>query len=108
MAHSSPRATRMLKVTMYCEQTVNRMVIEGRLATPEASELARVWLQAREVDSARPTEVDLTGLTYVDRQGAELLAAMHRRGVRLLGKGTMTRALIDRAAGRAGGHGGTP
>jgi anti-anti-sigma regulatory factor len=98
----------MLKVTMYCEQSVNRMVIEGRLATPETSELARVWLQARELDSARPIEVDLTGLTYVDRQGAELLAAMHRRGVRLPGTGAMTRALIDAAAGRAAGNGGTP
>ena len=98
----------MLKVTMYTEQGVNRLVVEGRLVDPEASEVARVWLQARVADPFKTIEVDLSDVTYADEGGRELLATMHRQGVRLVGSGAMTRALIDDAARSAGLRGGTP
>lgn len=102
VAHSIRRANRMLRVTMYSEQRVNRLVVEGRLVDPEASELARAWLQARVADPFKTMEVDLADVTYADEGGRELLAIMHRQGVRLVGSGAMTRALIDEAA-RCGG-----
>jgi ABC-type transporter Mla MlaB component len=107
MAHSIKRANRMLKVTMFSEQRVNRLVVEGRLADPEASELARAWLQARVADPFKTMEVDLANVTYADERGRELLATMHRQGVRLVGSGVMTRALIDEASRCDGLPGGT-
>ena len=89
----------MLKVTMFIEDEVNRLVIEGRLAAPESDELARVWLQAREANPAKAIEADLSSITYADHGGADLLSEMHRRGARLTGSGAMTQALI-RAATR--------
>jgi ABC-type transporter Mla MlaB component len=108
MAHFIKRANRMLKVTMFSEQKVNRLVVEGRLVDPEASELARAWLQARVADPFKTMEVDLADVTYADEGGRDLLATMHRQGVRLVGSGAMTRALIDEASRCDGPRGGTP
>ena len=88
----------MLKVTMYTEQRVNRLVVEGRLVEPETSELTRIWLQACVADPIKTMEVDITDMTYADKGGRGLLATMHRQGVRLVGSGAMTRALIDEAS----------
>jgi ABC-type transporter Mla MlaB component len=87
----------MLKVTLSTENEITRLVIEGRLVDPEAAELARVWLHARETSPAKAIEADLSSITYADRVGADLLSEMHRRGARLTGNGAMTRALIDAA-----------
>ena len=98
----------MLKVTLYTEQKLNRLVVEGRLVDPETAELVRAWLQAREAHPFQAIEVDLSDVTYADRVGRELLCAMRRQGVRLVGTGAMTRTLIDEASACVDSRGARP
>ena len=84
----------MLKVTIYTEPGLTRLLIEGRLVHDEISELTQVWLRSREADPSAAIEVGLSDLTYLDQAAQELLVTMCRQGVTLTGIGTMTRALI--------------
>lgn len=90
----------MLKVTTVNKDDVTLLVVEGRLVEPETSELLHTWLRARTSDPRQSIEVDLSGVAYADQAATVLLATMHLQGVRLIGKGAVTRSLIDQA--RAG------
>lgn len=88
----------MLKVTIYTEPGLTRLLIEGRLVSDEISELTQVWLRSQTADPSAAIEVDLSDLTFMDQAAQALLVTMCRQGVRLTGAGTMTRALIHQVA----------
>ena len=44
--------------------------------------------------------VDLHSVTFIDAQGKELLAKLHREGASLAGKGCLTRAIISDVTGQ--------
>lgn len=88
----------MLKVTVYTEPGLTRLLIEGRLVQDETSELTHVWLRAHEADPGARIEVDLSDLTYLDQAAQALLVTMCQQGVHLTGVGTMTRALIHQVS----------
>ncbi len=71
--------------------------LEGRLAGPWVREAERVWRSA--ADRAVPVTVDLSDVTYADRTGRELLAAIHAHGTRLAATTLLTRAIVEEIAG---------
>ena len=60
----------MLRVTEQNEPDVWRLTLEGTLAGRRAVEAERVWSGA---PTEKPREVDLRGVTSVDRAGRDLL-----------------------------------
>jgi hypothetical protein len=62
--------------------------LEGALVGAWVKELRDCW------QSALPGRVDLSGVTYVDAGGKELLADMHRQGIELIARGCMMRAIV--------------
>jgi anti-anti-sigma regulatory factor len=83
----------MLMITVDAQADVVTLRLTGRLAGPEARELARNWSTAAFKEPHQEVWLDLAGLTAVDAIGLEFLAQAHRNGDRLVG-GATPQALI--------------
>ena len=59
---------------------MTRFVVEGKLAGACTGELEKCWQAATSAGSEGSILVDLTGVTFVDAPGKQLLTRMHERG----------------------------
>jgi hypothetical protein len=82
----------MLRVTEQNEPDAWRLTLEGTLAGRWAAEAERVWSGA---PTEKPREVDLRGVTSVDRAGRDLLHRMHRDGATFVAEGVVMKALVE-------------
>jgi hypothetical protein len=82
----------MLRITILNDGSGARLVIEGKLAEPWVGELRKCWETI--VGEKRDLVADLTGVTFVDPQGKNLLSEMYLHGTQIQAKGLMTRAII--------------
>ena len=85
--------TIVIRITAQQEPSMTRLFLEGKLAGRCVDELDKCW-------QACPSEevallVDLTNVSFVDDQGKELLARMHKRGIKLFSTSLMTKCLIE-------------
>jgi len=73
-----------------------RFGVEGSLTTPWAEELRKSW-QEVSASIVHPDSllVELTAMTNIDSIGKEILIEMYQSGVKLVGSGVMTRAVIE-------------
>ena len=83
----------MLRITTCKDYGITRFVVEGKLVRECISELDRCWQEARDLEGS--ILVDLTGVTFVDQSGKQLLRRMHDEGAGFLGAGLMTKCLIE-------------
>lgn len=84
----------MLKVTTRQEVESITLIVEGRLAGPWVQELENCWSVVSEHGRAGVV-VNLTGVTFVDQFGQELLRRMWRDGAELKASGCMNKCLVD-------------
>jgi len=71
----------MLKITVSGQDSSRRMIkLEGKLLCDWIDEVRRLFL---DVDECLSPSLDLSGLSIVDRPGAELLQQLLRQGVRI-------------------------
>lgn len=84
----------MLKVTTRLEMELITLVIEGRLAGPWVKELRNCWNQIPE-HRRRGAFIDLTGVTFIDQFGQELLRRMWQKGAELKATGCLNNCLVD-------------
>ena len=82
----------MLRVTEQNEHGAWRLTLEGTLAGRWAAEAERVWSGA---PAEKPREVDLRGVTSVDRAGRDLLHRMHHDGASFVAEGVVMKALVE-------------
>jgi hypothetical protein len=83
----------MLKISSQMNPTEAIFELEGKLAGPWVEELEGCWRQAAQAD--RPLKVRLCAVTFIDDKGTQLLAEMHRHGVKLVAEGCMNTALVE-------------
>jgi outer membrane protein TolC len=69
--------------------------LEGKLSGPWVQEFERCWRMSADIYKSRGVVVDLTGMTYVDCAGKELLCSLSKSGVQLIGSGLVPKSLID-------------
>lgn len=71
----------MLRITRSDEDGLGtRLKLEGKLVQPWVDEVGPLFQAA---DAASPARLDLSGLTFVDGAGTELLQQLLRRGVQI-------------------------
>jgi hypothetical protein len=71
----------MLKITVFESGSSRRKIkLEGKLLSDWIDELRCLFL---DVDKCLSSGLDLSELTFVDREGAELLLQLLRQGVRI-------------------------
>ena len=71
------------------------LLVEGTLSGEWVDVFEECWLEAQTKANGAPVLIDLSGVTYVDDKGRELLARMIQDGAELLASGVMTRAVIE-------------
>jgi len=83
----------MLRITWDQESSPPRLKLHGRLSGPWVEELERIWDEMK----TKPASfiVDLTEVTFVARDGRQLLVEMVRRGGDLQG-GPLMQFTIER------------
>jgi hypothetical protein len=90
----------MLKITAQSrsEPEALLIILEGRLAGPWVEELSVCWDQLS-VDQRDRTTIALTGMTFIDDQGKELLAGLWQQGADLKAAGCLTRCIVEDITG---------
>jgi hypothetical protein len=83
----------MLRITQKPGAGRNTLLLEGNLLKEWIEELQQALARARQ-DGEAPG-LDLSGLRFVDAEGARFLRECRRRGVSLLAASPFVSALID-------------
>lgn len=86
----------MLKITQQRGATPHSLfvVLEGRLAGPWVEELDAYCRKMFE-DHHHCAVLDLTGVTFVDKDGKSLLARLWGQGAELRASGCLTRCIVE-------------
>lgn len=84
----------MLKITSLMTGDSKRLVLEGRLAGPWVGELERVWRDLAGSTTGSLT-VDLTGVTFIEQTGKDLLHEIWREGAELVAAGCCSRSIVE-------------
>lgn len=87
-----------MKITAQWDQDSIQLILEGRLAGPWVTELERVWKNVRPSDKGAYT-VDLSGVTFIEEMGTELLRRMWQEGAALTTIGCCNRTIVEGITG---------
>jgi ABC-type transporter Mla MlaB component len=82
----------MLRITRQPAADHDTLLLEGKLSKELIEELQQALAQARQ---NAPITLDLSGLRFVDDEGAHFLRDCSRRGASLLGASPFVSALLD-------------
>jgi ABC-type transporter Mla MlaB component len=85
----------VIRVSQIHEGEQHRLLVEGKLSGDRVDVLEKCWFEAQTAPNGAPLRIDLSGVTYVDDKGRELLARMIQDGAELQATGVMTRAVIE-------------
>src|SRR5580692_3213691 len=88
------RVMRMLRITIAETVSEQRWTLEGRLVQPWISELESTWRKTENARRERKCVVDLKGVTSIDKNGENALAALSKEGAELIATGCYTRHLV--------------
>ena len=91
---------RMLKISSIDTPSQRRLVVEGKLVTPWASELKTACDQARPNLHDRELVVDVRNLIVISQEGENVLLALMHEGVRFEGCGVFTKRILRQLARR--------
>jgi len=80
----------MLRMTRSGSGEVAVLLLEGKLTEPWTEEL-----RAEVARDGRIARLDLSGISFVDAGGAQLLHELGRRGIALVGASVFVRELLD-------------
>lgn len=85
----------MIRISQIHEGSKSHLFVEGTLSGDWVVALEESWLEAQTLSSGEAMGIDLSGVTYIDDKGRELLARMARDGTELRATGVMTRGIIE-------------
>jgi hypothetical protein len=84
------RVMGMLRITIAETPTEQKWTVEGQLVDPWISELKSTWTSTRTARRKRSCVVDLTGVTFIDKNGEKVLAELSKQGAELIATGCYT------------------
>jgi len=84
----------MLRITIAETPTEQKWTVEGQLVHPWISELKSIWTRTETARRERKCVVDLCGVTFIDKNGEELLAELCKQGAELIATGCYTRHVV--------------
>jgi ABC-type transporter Mla MlaB component len=85
----------VIRISEIGEGSMQRLLVEGTLSGDWVDVLERYWFEAQRPPNGKPRRIDLSGVTWIDNKGRELLARMIEDGAVLRASGVMTRAVIE-------------
>jgi hypothetical protein len=84
----------MLRITIAETLTEQKWTLEGRLVRPWTSELKSTWTKTETARRERKCVVDLTDVTFIDKNGEKVLAELYKAGAELIATGCYTRHVV--------------
>jgi anti-anti-sigma regulatory factor len=84
----------MLRITIAETVTEQKWTLEGRLVQPWISELKSTWTRTENARRERKCVVDLTGVTFIDKNGEKVLAELSKGGAELIATGCYTQHVV--------------
>ena len=91
-------AEAMLKISILDTSSQRRLLIEGKLIGPWATELERVWRQATVDLNDRALVIDVKGLTAITEDGENVLLELMKEGASFHSPGVFTKQILKRMA----------
>ena len=88
----------MIRINRISEPSTLRLIVEGTLSGDWVGELEKCWVDARSASFEGQVRVDLSGVSYIDDNGRQLLKRMFCEGAELRATGVATRGIIDEIA----------
>ena len=85
----------MIRISEIRKGSKRRLLVEGTLAGDWLEVLEKSWLEAQASRNGEPRGVDLSGVTWIDDKGRELLKRILQDGAELRATGIMTRSVIE-------------
>ena len=85
----------MLKITITESPMEIRWILQGRLFGPWVGELRTNWKTVSRTRNGRACLVDLNDVTFIDRNGENLLRAMSRQGAQFMAKGLYIKNVLE-------------
>jgi ABC-type transporter Mla MlaB component len=87
----------VLKITVDETDQLKKFKLEGKLSGPWVGELERVWVASvcGGLAGTKQIAADISGVTFIDSAGRELLTRMHTEGVKLRASGCMNRSIVE-------------
>ena len=86
----------MFRATLQEESDRLVMKLEGSLTGEFVREVEGFWKGVQQQPSAqKPLVIDLAATTFVNAAGKALLARMYESGAQLVGRGPLTRAMVE-------------
>jgi hypothetical protein len=88
----------MLKISILDTPSQRRLLIEGKLIGPWATELAIVWRRATADLNGRALIIDVKGLTAITEDGENVLLELMKEGASFRSSGVFTKQVLKRLA----------
>jgi hypothetical protein len=85
----------MLKVTIQGDAGVIVLELEGKLAGPWVKELEQLWRTAGSTQRIYPVQVNLSSVTFIDKEGEDLLRRMYGEGAKLVTRGCLNKCIVE-------------
>ncbi|HXO33739.1 MAG TPA: hypothetical protein VN901_15420 [Candidatus Acidoferrales bacterium] len=86
----------MLKISILDTPSQCRLLIEGKLIGPWATELARVCRQTKADLNGRALIIDVKGLTAISDDGENVLLELMKEGASFRSSGVFTKQVLKR------------
>lgn len=84
----------MIRISDIRKGSKQRLLVEGTLAGDWVEVLEKSWLEAQASRNGELMRIDLSGVTWIDEKGRELLKRILQDGAELRATGIMTRSVI--------------
>ena len=94
----------MLKISSIEGQTQRRLIVEGKLVGPWASELRGACEQASTDLFGRTLVIDMRHITAISQEGENVLFELIQKGVKFRCHGVFTKRVLKQVARRANGN----
>jgi hypothetical protein len=85
----------MLKISIVNTPAQCRIVLEGKLIGPWATELKKIWKALAADLGGREFVVDVGEVTFISREGENALSELMRHGAKFQCRGVFTRHIVD-------------
>jgi ABC-type transporter Mla MlaB component len=99
--HVDWRNKAVIRINRFRDRSTFRLIVEGSLSGAWVDELEKCWREVRAAINGDQVRVDLSGVSYIDDKGRDLLKCMFSEGAELRATGVMTRGIIEEIAGEA-------
>jgi ABC-type transporter Mla MlaB component len=90
----------MWRITIAETATEQRWILEGSLAGPWVDELSTKWKMGQRTQNGQPCTIDLSEVSFVDKDGERLLQTMSKEGAQLVAPGIYIKYLLQQRFAR--------